>query len=72
MPRRKLGLWIIGARGGVAATVCVGLSALKKGLADNQGLVSQLPYFSKLDLASFGDFTIGGHEIRGASLHDSA
>lgn len=72
MPRRKLGLWIIGAKGGVAATVCVGLSALKKGLADNQGLVSQLPHFARLDLADFADFTIGGHEIRQATLHDAA
>lgn len=72
MPRRKLGLWILGARGGVAATVCVGLSALKKGLAENQGLVSQLPQFAGLDLASFNDFTIGGHEIRETTLHDAA
>ncbi|HUE74103.1 MAG TPA: inositol-3-phosphate synthase [Pirellulaceae bacterium] len=72
MPRRKLGLWILGARGGVAATVCVGLSALKKGLAENQGLVSQLPQFAGLDLASFGDFTIGGHEIRETTLFEAA
>jgi myo-inositol-1-phosphate synthase len=72
MARRKLGIWIIGARGGVAATVCVGLSALKKGLAENQGLVSQLPQFEKLDLASFADFTIGGHEIRETTLFDAA
>lgn len=72
MPRRKLGLWILGARGGVAATVCVGLAALKKGLAENQGLVSQLPAFDKLDLAAFGDFTIGGHEIRETTLEAAA
>ncbi|QDU25971.1 Myo-inositol-1-phosphate synthase [Anatilimnocola aggregata] len=70
MARRKIGIWIIGAKGGVAATVTVGLVALKKGLAPNHGLVTQLPQFAGLDLASFGDFTIGGHEIREVSLYD--
>src|SRR5262245_53047431 len=72
MARRKLGIWIIGARGGVAATVCVGLAALKKGLAENQGLVSKLPQFSALEFADFADFTIGGHEIRQTTLESAA
>jgi len=70
MARRKIGIWIIGAKGGVASTVTVGLVALKKGLAPNHGLVTQLPQFAGLDLAGFGDFTIGGHEIREVSLYD--
>ncbi|WP_425618224.1 inositol-3-phosphate synthase [Anatilimnocola sp. NA78] len=70
MARRKIGIWIIGAKGGVASTVTVGLVALKKGLAPNHGMVTQLPQFAGLDLAGFGDFTIGGHEIREVSLYD--
>ncbi len=72
MARRKIGIWIIGAKGGVASTVTVGLIALKKGLAPNHGLVTQLPQFAGLDLAGFGDFTLGGHEIRDVSLFDEA
>ena len=72
MARRKIGIWIFGAKGGVASTVTVGLIALKKGLAPNHGLVSQLPLFARLDLAGFGDFTIGGHEVRDVSLYDEA
>lgn len=72
MARRKIGIWIIGAKGGVASTVTVGLIALKKGLAPNHGLVTQLPLFADADLAGFGDFTIGGHEIRDVSLYDEA
>src|SRR6185312_15017654 len=64
MPQRKLGLWLIGAKGGVATTVVVGLVALRKGLTDQQGLVSALPRFAALDFAGWNDFTIGGHEIR--------
>jgi myo-inositol-1-phosphate synthase len=72
MARRKLGLWLIGARGGVAASVAVGLSALKAGLTKHHGLVSALPKFARLDFARWADFTIGGHEIRDTTLLETA
>src|SRR5689334_4419254 len=72
MPQRKLGLWLIGAKGGVATTVVVGLAALRKGLTENQGLVSALPQFAELEFAGWNDFTIGGHEIREATYFDAA
>ena len=72
MARRKLGLWLIGAKGGVATTVTVGLTALKRGLAEATGLVSALPQFAGLDFADWGDFTIGGHEIRETTLFAEA
>jgi myo-inositol-1-phosphate synthase len=72
MAKRKLGLWLIGAKGGVATTVTVGLLALRKGFTASQGLVSMLPQFAGLDLAHWGDFTLGGHEIRETTLHAAA
>lgn len=72
MARPKLGLWLIGAKGGVATTVTVGLTALKRGLAPTTGLVSALPQFAHLEFADWGDFTIGGHEIREATLFAEA
>jgi myo-inositol-1-phosphate synthase len=72
MARKKLGLWLIGAKGGVATTVSVGLAALRKGLAGSQGLVSELPRFADLDFAPWNDFTIGGHEIRETTLFAEA
>lgn len=72
MARRKLGLWLIGAKGGVATTVTVGLTALKRGLAEATGLVSALPQFAGLDFSDWGDFTIGGHEIRETTLFAEA
>jgi myo-inositol-1-phosphate synthase len=65
---RKLGVWLVGAKGGVATSVTIGLVALRKGLATEQGLVTQLPPLAGLDLASWSDFTIGGHEIRETTL----
>src|SRR5262245_43267552 len=72
MARRKLGLWLIGAKGGVATTVTVGLAALRRGLTGTTGLVSALPQFAGLDFADWGDFTIGGHEIRETTLFTEA
>ena len=72
MARRKLGLWLIGAKGGVATTVTLGLLALRRGLTKTTGLVSALPQFAGLDFAEWGDFTIGGHEIRETTLFAEA
>lgn len=64
MAKRKVGVWLIGAWGGVATTVIVGLTALRRGLSDTNGLVSALPPFAKLDLVAWDELVIGGHEIR--------
>ena len=40
----------------------------KKGLVATTGLVTALPEFAALDLASWDDLVIGGHEIRGLRL----
>lgn len=72
MARRRIGIWLIGAKGGVAATATVGLIALQKGLTGNQGLVTQLPQFAGLDLAPWKDFVVGGHDIRPNGLFEEA
>lgn len=72
MARPKLGVWLIGAKGGVATSVTVGLVALRKGLTTDQGLVTQLPQFAGLDLPAWSDFTLGGHEIRETTLFAEA
>ncbi|MBI1249513.1 myo-inositol-1-phosphate synthase [bacterium] len=72
MASSRTGIWLIGAKGGVATTSIVGLLALKKGLTENVGLVSELPQFSHLDLAAWDDIVIGGHDIRSTSLLDEA
>ncbi len=64
MAPRKIGLWLIGAKGGVATTVAVGLSALRRELTESVGLVTELPQFQGLDFVRWSDFTLGGHEIR--------
>lgn len=71
MASPRIGIWFIGARGGVAATATLGLIALAKRLVGNVGLVSELPQFSRLPLADWSSFVVGGHEIRSGTLADS-
>jgi myo-inositol-1-phosphate synthase len=70
MAKATIGIWLIGAKGGVATTAIAGLAALRKGLISEAGLVTQLPQFAALDLAPFDAFLVGGHEIRAVSLVD--
>ncbi len=72
MGKAKLGVWLIGAKGGVASTALVGLCGLKKGLVGTTGLVSELPQFRELAWADWADFAVGGHEIRDVRLVDEA
>ena len=48
MSSPRIGIWFIGARGGVASTATLGLVALGKKLAGTAGLVSELPQFAEL------------------------
>ena len=68
----KYGLWLIGARGGVATTVIAGLAALSRKLVPNTGLITDHPEFSHCGLPEADQWLIGGHEIRQGQLVDSA
>jgi myo-inositol-1-phosphate synthase len=70
MAKSKIGIWLIGAKGNVASTAIIGLAALKKGLINTTGLVSQLPQFQKIGLLDWDRFVVAGHEIRQCSLVD--
>jgi len=70
MSKAQVGLWLIGARGSVAATVILGLAALKRKLIEPLGSVSSLPQFARVGLAEWENFVVSGHEIRRGSLRD--
>jgi myo-inositol-1-phosphate synthase len=67
----KVGLWMIGACGGVGSTVALGVAALAKKLAATSGLVSELPVFGSAGLIDPKSIVIGGHEIRSQSVLDA-
>ncbi len=68
MPSRRVGVWLIGAKGGVATTMMTGLAALARGRLDPVGLVTATPPLAGLDLVAFSDLVVGGHDIRAGSL----
>jgi myo-inositol-1-phosphate synthase len=72
MARPSIGLWIIGAKGGVATTVMTGLAALARGAIPSTGLVTELDPFTRLDLVPCADIVVGGHDIRPGGLADEA
>ncbi|MFQ5463971.1 MAG: inositol-3-phosphate synthase [Phycisphaerae bacterium] len=69
--RGRVGLWMIGAGGGIGSTVALGLAALRKGLVRPVGLVSELEAFSKLGLVHPADIVLGGHEVRKETLYQA-
>jgi myo-inositol-1-phosphate synthase len=64
MNERRVGLWLIGAFGGVGTTAAMGLAALRRGVIRPTGLVTALPLFEGLDLDLPTQFVIGGHDVR--------
>jgi myo-inositol-1-phosphate synthase len=72
MSAPRIGIWIIGARGGVAVTTIVGLAALRSGQTDETGLVTAREEFAHLPLAQWDQFVVGGHEIRATTLAEEA
>lgn len=72
MNQRRVGVWLIGAFGGVGSAVALGLAAVRAGLAPTTGLVTSLPLFDGLDLDDLGDFVVGGHDIRDGDFATAA
>jgi myo-inositol-1-phosphate synthase len=72
MSAPRIGIWIIGARGGVAVTTIVGLAALRSRQTDETGLVTAREEFAHLPLAKWDQFVVGGHEIRATTLAEEA
>ena len=69
---RKVGVWIVGACGGVATCAVAGAEAVKAGVVGPVGLVSEMPEFKALGLVRFDQLVFGGHEIRPVDWVQSA
>ncbi|MFV2010997.1 MULTISPECIES: inositol-3-phosphate synthase [unclassified Micromonospora] len=64
----RTGVWLIGARGSVAVTSIVGALAVRAGLADTTGCVTELPPLRGSALPNFTDLVFGGHDIAATPL----
>ncbi len=72
MADRRVGIWLIGAFGGVGTTTAVGLAALARGLTSSVGLVTELPAFANTDFDAPANFIVGGHDIRQTTFSAAA
>ena len=68
MASTRVGLWLVGAKGGVATTLLTGLAGLRSGAVPPVGLVTARPPFDRLGLVDFADIVVGGHDIRTGAL----
>jgi myo-inositol-1-phosphate synthase len=67
MTSQKVGIWMIGALGGVGSTMALGLAALARNLSAPTGLLTSRPeYAGPWDEAA--QFVVGGHDIRQTSF----
>jgi len=71
-PKGSLGVWIFGARGGLATTVIVGARAIARGRVLNQGLLTETPMFAQVPLQPLEELVFGGHEVRRGTLAKAA
>jgi myo-inositol-1-phosphate synthase len=69
---RRVGLWLLGARGSVATCVAYGLAGLREGLLEPVGLVTAREPFARLPLAGFDELELGGHDVCRRALTQSA
>jgi myo-inositol-1-phosphate synthase len=58
----RLGIWLVGARGSVAVTSVVGGLALRAGLADPTGCVTEHPALRSPVLPGYDGLVFGGHD----------
>ena len=68
----RTGVWILGARGGVATTMIVGALALRHGLTTNTGLITSTELFEEIPLAKADELVFGGHDVRTTPLPECA
>ena len=71
-PTRKVGLWLIGAFGGVGTTISLGIASLARGLTGTTALATELPAFADLDFLPFDRIVVGGHDVRRSNLVNEA
>ncbi|QWF83378.1 inositol-3-phosphate synthase [Amycolatopsis sp. CA-230715] len=66
--RRRVGLWLIGARGSVATTAVTGLLGLRSRVVEPIGSVSSAPAFAGVGVPEWEQFVVGGHDIAATPL----
>ncbi|NRA97231.1 MAG: inositol-3-phosphate synthase [Planctomycetes bacterium] len=70
--RKKCGVWLIGAHGGLATTMTVGTLMARRDLVSKAGLLTETEPFRQLALPALSDLVFGGHDVRQTTVYQSA
>ena len=70
--KKRIGLWLIGARGSVAGCVSYGLAGLVQGLLEPTGIATERGPLGSLPLVRWDQIVLGGHDVVGADLSRTA
>jgi myo-inositol-1-phosphate synthase len=68
----RVGVWLVGAFGGVGASLALGISALKHRLTRPVGLATECEPFNRLPFIGMDDLVLGGHEVRQSDFRAAA
>ncbi|MFN0009543.1 MAG: inositol-3-phosphate synthase [Planctomycetota bacterium] len=69
---RRVGLWLVGARGSISTCVAFGLAGLRAGILEPVGLCTERDPLARLPLASLRNLVLGGHDVCARDLWVSA
>lgn len=69
---RRVGLWLVGARGSISTCVAFGLAGLRAGILEPIGLCTERDPLARLPLAHLKNFVLGGHDVCARDLWASA
>ena len=69
---RPVGVWLIGARGGISTCLVYGLAGLQQGLLEPLGLMTARDPLARLPLVPLGDLVLAGHEVTTRDISHSA
>lgn len=70
MDGRRTGVWIVGVRGSIAATLIIGALAVRKGIAGLTGMVTARDVFDPMQLVPVSDLEFGGCDVRGGDFRE--
>lgn len=69
---RRVGVWLIGARGAISTCVAYGLCGLREGLLEPTGLTTAQAPLDGLDLVALEGLVLGGHDVCQRDIGHSA
>src|SRR5262245_34918596 len=68
----KTGVWLIGARGGLATTLLAGVKLIERGLVSPGGLLTETEGLKRVPFPRLSGLVFSGHDIRNGTVHESA